>query len=98
MNFWGCGSPSDNLEIIHKYLSCADTAKSRTDKEALVGPIVESSIYGFMCHYLDSLDLTEHGSTVTGSWLTEKGEDILFGLQTFGFEIDDWKIEGYYNE
>jgi hypothetical protein len=33
-------------------------------------------------------DLTEHGGSVWGSWLTDKGRDLLEYLE--GNEEDDW--------
>lgn len=39
-------------------------------------------------HALSNLKLTEHGSTIYGSWLTEKGEAALMALDWW-FEDDD---------
>ena len=33
-------------------------------------------------HYLDRLDLIEHGSGIAGSWLTKRGVEVLEALET----------------
>jgi hypothetical protein len=35
-----------------------------------------------LAHWLDSKELIEHGSSIYGSWLTKKGEDLLNTLKS----------------
>lgn len=38
---------------------------------------------------LDAWDLTEHGSSIYGAWLTVEGERLLAAIRTFGEDADD---------
>jgi len=38
--------------------------------------------YGYL-YMLDVLELTEHGGTVGGCWLTDKGKEVLTAIREF---------------
>lgn len=66
--FCGCGMPDYEMkrfrEVIHKI---------KKGEELLN----EDQIYLYL---LDKMEYTEHGSSIFGSWLNEKGEALLFLL------------------
>lgn len=85
--FCGCGHPSEALDFVLYFLNCfIDEAWKETilldrfslkeclknfkgfDDESGTPCAVE-----FILHYLDKLELSEHGSSVYGSWLTDAG-------------------------
>lgn len=85
--FCGCGCPSEALDFVLYFLNCfVDEQWKETilldrfslkeclkgfkgfDDESGVPCVVE-----FMLHYLDKLELSEHGTSVYGSWLTDAG-------------------------
>lgn len=79
----GCGRP----ECIHKLIvDCAmmfDRDKNRWDGEAGVKGIEKivkerpDYVAEFIAHFLDQKDLIEHGGSVYGSWLTERGKQFI---------------------
>ena len=76
LNFCGCGSPISILdEVILPLLDEFDYGpyenfNHRTaEDDDISEPLIE-----FFLHYFDALDLTNHGSSVGGSWLEESGK------------------------
>lgn len=81
-NFCGCGCLSMSINFIKDILNCFEK-----DDEVDGSPYLsysgltdlcheDGNIMDFILHYLDTVDLTEHGSSVYGSWLTEKGNAL----------------------
>lgn len=85
--FCGCGRPSEALDFVLYFLNCfvdeqwketilLDRFSLKECLKGLKGFDDESGIpcvVEFMLHYLDKLELSEHGSSVYGSWLTDAG-------------------------
>ena len=85
--FCGCGCPSEALDFVLYFLNCfvdeqwketilLDRFSLKECLKGLKGFDDESGIpcaVEFMLHYLDKLELSEHGSSVYGSWLTDAG-------------------------
>jgi len=76
----GCGQP----ENIHKFLiDCLGARKSDCEqildikKIEIIIKEKPNIVAEFVLHFLDSVQLTEHGSSVYGSWLTERGKQFL---------------------
>jgi hypothetical protein len=75
----GCGCP----ETIHKLLvDCAKQFDGDWPKPGVEGieKIVRERpdiVAEFIGHYLNADGLAEHGSSVYGSWLTERGEQFI---------------------
>lgn len=76
----GCGNP----EGIHKFLiNCL--AATRDDHDSIIDhrkiiALVKANpetVAELVLHFLDSRELTEHGSSVFGSWLTGRGKQVL---------------------
>lgn len=75
----GCGNPED----VHKFLlDCLSSGKDDSNiidykkVEKLVSENTET-VAQFVLHFLDKVSLTEHGGSVYGSWLTERGKQVL---------------------
>lgn len=47
---------------------------------------IASGMATIILYNLDANRLTEHGGSVSGSWLTAKGEDLMFAMYKFGLE------------
>lgn len=85
--FCGCGCPSEALDFVLYFLNCfvdeqwketilLDRFSLKECLKGLKGFDDESGVpcaVEFMLHYLDKLELSEHGSSVYGSWLTDAG-------------------------
>lgn len=75
LNFCGCGSPISILdEVILPLLDDFDYGpyenfnRRTAEDDDVSEPLIE-----FFLHYFDALKLTNHGSSVGGSWLEESG-------------------------
>ncbi|MEC9268497.1 MAG: hypothetical protein VX464_20730 [Pseudomonadota bacterium] len=76
----GCGRPED----VHAFLLNCMSA-SRDDYPNLIDVkkvqnLVEEApevVAEFVMHFLDKCAVTEHGSSVNGSWLTDRGRQVL---------------------
>lgn len=78
-DFCGCGCLSMSIRFVRDILNCYEDSEDVTGflnlnkaKEACCN----DNITDFMLHWLDTVELTNHGSSVYGSWLTEKGKAL----------------------
>ena len=85
--FCGCGCPSEALDFVCYFLNCfvdeqwketilLDRFSLKECLKGLKGFDGENGVpcsVEFMLHYLDKLELSDHGSSVSGSWLTDAG-------------------------
>lgn len=79
-NFCGSGCLNMSIKFVRDILNCYE------DREDNLSPFLNldkaikvcgnDNITDFMLHWLDSVGLTDHGISVYGSWLTEKGEAL----------------------
>jgi hypothetical protein len=67
----GCGQADEFGERAVKLLKHFATPHMERDHS-----IYDNDFYELMAHWFDSLELIEHGGIVTGSWLTEKGDQV----------------------
>lgn len=72
----GCGSADAFGKRAIKLLEHFSTPHEERDYS-----IWDNDFYELMAHWFNSLELIEHGSIVTGSWLTEKGEQIYEAIK-----------------
>lgn len=71
-DFCCCGDVSKGLKAIKE---CLEAVESKEAKD-------ESDFRFYVLFYvLDKLELTEHGFSIYGSWLSEKGKDVLTVLR-----------------
>lgn len=94
LNFCSCGRPDNISYMIRDVLKAiqkksenlelnVENARELYDKEimSICGTNTPHSlIYEFMLNVLDSVGLIEHGSSLTGAWLTSYGENMLFAF------------------
>ena len=75
LNFCGCGSPIGILdEVILPLLDDFDDGPYENfNRRAAVDDGISEPLIEFFLHYFDALGLTNHGSSVGGSWLEESG-------------------------
>ena len=85
----GCGSPDDTWTLIHEVLSLAPFVEDERWKqvEGILG-----RAYGFVLCVLDDADLLEHGGSVDGSWITDKGRWVLEAIALVGLGDLDAKV------
>ena len=80
MEMCGCGRP----ESVHKMLNdiltanCDDHPNIIDHKKAIdvISKDLESA-YEFIMHVLENKGMTEHGGSVYGSWITDKGKHMV---------------------
>jgi len=76
----GCGNPKD----VHKFLldcmaATLDDHDTLIDYKKIISLVKGNLgiVAELILHFLYSRELTEHGSSVFGSWLTERGKQVL---------------------
>lgn len=77
--FCGCGSPESALEALHKILRCLPLYE-RDNQEAFEKLVPDDGVQYFILYVLDEMKLTEHGGSVGGCWLDDRGKDLLGAL------------------
>jgi hypothetical protein len=71
----GCGSGNSFGENVLELLNYFGTPHQQRDMTE-VNPY-DGGTYELLAHWMDSKDLLEHGSSIGGSWLAERGKEIL---------------------
>lgn len=87
--FCGCGSPRDACRALRDLLALHPLYDNR---EALERMIPDEGVQYLMLYTLDRFDLTEHGGSVGGAWLTDKGKAVLSALEAEA--EDNWEAVG----
>ena len=77
--FCGCGEPEAASAFLLKLLRLAPFYERREQLEQL---LPNAGVRYFVLYMLDRLDLTEHGGSVNGAWLTPEGEKLKALLET----------------
>jgi hypothetical protein len=75
--FCGCGSPHSAAASLLKLLRLHPLYDHRRELEVL---LPDKGIQHLVLYMLDCFDLTEHGSSVGGAWLTDKGKAVMEAL------------------
>ena len=102
LHLCGCGNPEDTYEAIRRYLHIRKLRHENKDitwdgiKEQYktqlcidVDNDTEHGVLQFMMYVLDHYDFTEHGSSIGGCWLTEKGEMLLTVLDAWHEKMEN---------
>ena len=81
MYFWGlglcgCGRPGDVHAFLIDCLKCFDEGDGVNDIAKIVTERPKAAAE-FIAHFLEQRNLTEHGGSVYGSWLTDLGEQFI---------------------
>lgn len=78
--FCGCGCLTMSIKFIRDILNCYEDEKDWSTPHLKLDKAKEAccndNITDFILHWLDTVELTEHGGSVYGSWLTEKGNAL----------------------
>ncbi len=94
LNFCGCGDPSDAYSALLETLKVHNAPENQTLEERIT--IRENwnkklDIYNYLIlYFIDAAGLTEHGGSVGGCWLTQKGQAVVAFLEEWGTEPDEW--------
>jgi hypothetical protein len=83
----GCGNPEEVLAVYHRLMW--RLAEKRFDGRLAEVTDGHELWLDTMLYTLDAFGLTEHGTSVGGSWLSEDGErclEVLDVLELFGYE------------
>ncbi len=104
----GCGMPEAILEFVCKVLELLEKRYDRaagpdayeTCLEGLkaIGLDLYTPIGEFTLHTLDHLGFLEHGGSIGGSWLTNKGKQLVKAYDKLGKDrlqeaLDDMEVE-----
>lgn len=76
--FCGCGSPESAANALLLLLDMHPMYEGWDKLNEFTGGREDAYL---LLYTLDSHDLAEHGSSVGGQWLTDKGEALLAGLR-----------------
>lgn len=74
----GCGSSEELGEMAVKLLKHFATPHMERKLD-----LYDSEAYEILAHWMSEKDLIEHGTSVGGSWLTEKGEEVYEAVNNF---------------
>ena len=83
----GCGVPEAAMIQVRNYLRCVSIiCNYEKQKEKLMEhfgcrSVYDNSLLLFMAYILDEKELTEHGSSIGGAWITDLGEKCLTVLE-----------------
>lgn len=91
-DFCGCGCLSMSIKFVRDILNCYEDEEGLSpylnlDKAKEV--CGNDNITDFMLHWLDTVELTDHGSSVYGSWLTNKGKALRDYLKNVVWEDEE---------
>lgn len=82
--FCGCGDAPATRSYLFGILKAIEGRHASNwqvdEVDGAIGSSVEAGRY-FVLYVLDAMGLTEHGSSVNGCWLTEKGLQLLRELE-----------------
>lgn len=79
LGFCGCGAPHTALEFLRDILKLIDAGKGYGDEIKKLLP--NDGVYFFVFYMLSDKKLTEHGSSIGGCWLSDKGKELLADIE-----------------
>lgn len=77
----GCGSPEAPAKLVLDVLRCAPFYEP-ANRLSLTTLLPNDGLFYFVLYMLDRADLIEHGGSVGGAWLTDRGKAVLQSLET----------------
>lgn len=97
LGFCGCGMPEEALKWLRDCLSDVEHRSNVEWKQE--PPVYQGRIHARMeplprgveyllWYWMDSLQLIEHGGSVGGSWLTERGTHLLRRLEAMDIDAE----------
>jgi hypothetical protein len=92
-DFCGCGCLSMSIKFVRDILNCYEDEEGWGAPHLILDKAKEvcgnDNITDFVLHWLDTVELTEHGSSVYGSWLTDKGKALRGYLKKVVWEEEE---------
>ncbi|WP_327335146.1 hypothetical protein OG473_39650 (plasmid) [Streptomyces anulatus] len=82
----GCGLPEESFDLVRSLLALAPYHQSPEVRKQVAALCGNSVAQHMILSMLDGAELIEHGGTITGAWLTDKGEWYLQVMNS----ISDW--------
>lgn len=82
----GCGLPEEAFDLVRDLLALAPFYRSEQVREQVAALCGTEAARHMILSMLDNADLLEHGGSLDGAWLTDKGSWYLTALRT----VDDW--------
>lgn len=79
LGFCGCGNNEIAMSLVGDVLRLL--SKPDRDYREIESFIPNEAMLLFILYYLDAKYLTEHGSSVYGSWLTPFGHEVLSDIE-----------------
>lgn len=95
LNLCGCGNPEFTYSVIRKYLHIREDwymdklkyddvlQRYKEDLHIDNNDSLQSGLLQFMMYILDYKGFTEHGGSIGGCWLTDKGRRLLTVLDAW---------------
>ena len=104
MKFCCCGNPDEGFAALLESLKIRDSGdgseaawKERAERIKTwaykLGGNYEARGSGYdflLLYFMDAAGLLEHGGSVGGSWLSDKGKAVLAFLEHYGTDPDEW--------
>jgi hypothetical protein len=84
--FCGCGSPEDAAGALLKLLRLHPGYEHQRELDEW---LPDAGVRYLLLYQLDRAELTEHGGSVGGAWLTDRGKALRAGLEQEG--TDDFE-------
>lgn len=79
LHLCGCGIPESAARLVRDVLRLAPFYENQGALQVL---LPTDGIFYLVLGQLNNADLIEHGGCIGGSWLTEKGKELLGQLET----------------
>jgi hypothetical protein len=95
----GCGNPELVIETLLSLLEAFEMrAKDNTNEGwKKSSDAIKKAIgndygpgYWLWLYTVDSFELIDHGSAVSGGWLADRGKELLEALRKYGTNQDEW--------
>jgi hypothetical protein len=80
LDFYGCGSPDAAMVFIRDVLSLIKNGNGWGNPE-IEALLPNEGIYHFVFYVLDHKGFIEHGTSIGGSWITDKGKELLVDIE-----------------
>ncbi len=79
LGFCGCGNPDSAMVFVRDILRLLEERKGFG--EEIKKELPSDGIYYFVLYMLDNKGLTDHGGSIGGSWLSDKGKEVLADIE-----------------
>lgn len=84
LNWCGCGDPDIAKRVVRDYLEVINDkfdSDVTFEKKFGVDLVYDNDLLLCLAYTIDAAGFTEHGSSISGAWLTDEGKMFLWLLQ-----------------